>query len=157
MDIVVRPAKTEDATHACNVLRRSIVECCQEDHQGESEALDAWLHNKTTGDVRSWIQSPDLFSWAAVVEAKIVGFSMSSRSGNVLLCYLVPEVRHMGVGKAMLKAIGEQAKADGINALHLESTKTARSFYLRNGFVECGAPIAAFGMKSYPMKKTLVE
>lgn len=82
---------------------------------------------------------------------------MSSPGGDVLLCYLVPEVLHRGVGKAMLKEIEKRAKADGIHSLHLESTTTARSFYLRNGFVEYGSPVVAFGMKSYPMRKALVE
>lgn len=157
MSISIRFARAEDAVHVCKVLHRSIVECCQDDHRGEAAALDAWLHNKTPDNVTIWLQNPELFALVAVVQNETVGFAMSSRRGDVLLCYLVPEVRHTGVGKAMLREIEEQAKRDGISSLLLESTRTARPFYLRNGFVESGSPLTAFSMDSFPMKKVLTQ
>jgi len=48
---LVRTATPEDAEAACAVIRRSIVECCIEDHHGDSALLAAWLANKTP-DVR---------------------------------------------------------------------------------------------------------
>lgn len=157
MSATIRVATVEDAVHVSNVVLRSIVECCQDDHRGEATSLDAWLRNKTPDNITIWLQSPDLFALVAVVENETVGFAMSSRRGHVLLCYLVPEVQHAGVGKAMLIEIEEQAKRDGIGILLLESTRTARPFYLRNGFVESGSPITAFGMDSFPMQKVLTQ
>lgn len=155
MSITIRSATTSDAASASKVLCQSITECCYEDHRGNAAALQRWLDNKTPENVGLWIQRPELFSVVATVQERIVGFAMSTRSGNVLLCYLVPDVRHTGIGKAMLNEIEEQARRDGISTLHLESTQTARPFYLRNHFVQNGSPIVAFGMNSYPMLKTL--
>lgn len=157
MSICIRPATSADALVASKVLRQSIQEICYEDHQGNATALEAWLKNKTPENVSQWIQNPELFSVVALVEEEIVGFAMSNRSGYVLLCYLIPEVQHKGVGKAMLKAIEAQARRDSISVLHLESTQTARPFYLRNQFVQNGPPIVAFGISSYPMVKRLSQ
>jgi len=155
MILQVRLATAADAGPACDVLHRSIVECCTDDHRGDATALNAWLRNKTPQNVRSWILSKDHHAVTALVDGREAGFALSSKAGEVLLCYLVPEVRFTGVGKAMLAAIEAQARIDGIHTLRLESTGTARSFYLRNGFVESGRPLAAFGMESYPMEKAL--
>ena len=157
MSIHLRPATTRDASDASRVLCQSITECCYEDHRGNAVALQAWLANKTPENVGLWIQNPGLFSVVATVHDQMVGFAMSARSGNVLLCYLVPQVRFTGLGKAMLHQIEAQARRDGLQALSLESTQTAKPFYLRHHFVPNGAPIVAFGMHSYPMVKTLAQ
>lgn len=56
----------------------------------------------------------------------------------------------------MLRAIEVKALAAGIQILHLESTCTARAFYLRNGFAPSGPQCSEFGMEAYPMSKQLV-
>ena len=145
-----------DAEAACHVLRRSISECCEEDHHNDPVLLEAWLHNKTPESVRSWLQSPGAFSIVAMVEGAIVGFVLSSPSGEIMLCYVLPEVRFTGVGKAMLRAIEANAAAAGVQSLYLESTCTARTFYLHSGFVPSGPPCLAFGMEAHPMSKQLV-
>ena len=71
------------------------------------------------------------------------------------LCYVAPSVRFAGVGTALLAAIEEQAAKAGVLVLHLESTRTARTFYLRNGFVAQGPPVRAFGIEGLPMQKGL--
>ena len=155
MPLQIRTATTDDAGPACAVLHASITHCCVEDHRGDPAALTAWLRNKTPEQVRGWILSPDHHAIAAIADGLQVGFALSSRAGEVLLCYLLPQARFNGAGKAMLAAIEERARADGVHALRLDSTATARAFYLRNGFVQKGRPTVAFGMQSHPMAKTL--
>ena len=155
MNAHIRTATISDAEAACQVLRRSIAECCKEDHHNNPVLLEAWLHNKTPESVQSWLQSPGAFSIVAMVEAVVVGFALSSPSGEIMLCYVLPEVRFTGAGKAMLRAIEANASAVGVQSLHLESTCTARTFYLRSGFVPSGPPCVAFGMEAYPMSKQL--
>lgn len=155
MAIHIRPATQDDSGPACDVLHRSIMECCTADHRGDATALKAWLSNKTPEQVRRWILSNDHHAVTALVDGRTTGFALSSKAGEVLLNYLVPEVRFMGAGKAMLAAIETMARAEGTRALRLDSTRTALSFYRRNGFVAYGRPIQAFGMESYPMQKVL--
>lgn len=140
MNAHIRPAAISDAEAACGVLRRSIAECCEEDHHNNSLLLEAWLHNKTPESVRSWLQSPGAFSVVATVEGAVVGFALSSSAGEIMLCYVLPEVRFRAVGRAMLSAIEANAFAAGIKTLHLESTRTAQTFYLRSGFIPSGPP-----------------
>lgn len=39
MNIQVRPATQDDAADACQVVRRSIAECCHDDHRGDANLL----------------------------------------------------------------------------------------------------------------------
>ena len=155
MDIRVRRATTADAEAACSVLRRSITECCVDDHHNDPKALAAWLQNKTPENIACWFASPDNFSIVATSDSKIVGIGLLTAKGVLALCYLFPEVRFKGVGKSLLSAIESQAMELGITELCLSSTGTAKAFYLRNGFRPNGEPETEFGIQAFPLIKQL--
>jgi GNAT superfamily N-acetyltransferase/2'-5' RNA ligase len=155
MRVRVRHATEGDATAACNVIRSSILECCGEDHRGDAAVIEGWLRNKTPEFVRSLILAPTVFSVVASFGEETVGFASAMRTGEVTLCYVAPSVRFTGVGKALLAAIEDHAAQAGVEALSLESTRTARTFYLRNGFIAEGPAVAAFGIEGQPMRKQL--
>lgn len=155
MNIQIRPATVDDAIDACNVVRCSILECCHDDHHGDELVTRRWLRNKTPEFFHSVILGANAFSVIASVKGEPVGFGSALNTGEVTLCYAVPAVRFTGVGKALLAAIEGQAARAGVAALRVESTQTARAFYLRNGFVPDGLPVQAFGMEALPMKKLL--
>lgn len=155
MKIQVRAATEDDAADACNVIRSSILECCDDDHRGDATVLEGWLRNKTPAFERRLVLAPNAFSVVASVDEKTVGFGSALGTGEVTLCYVAPSVRFTGVGKALLAAIEDHAARAGVKALRLESTRTARAFYLRNGFVSEGPPVLAFGIDSQPMRKAL--
>ncbi|WP_093167436.1 GNAT family N-acetyltransferase [Variovorax sp. YR216] len=155
MNIQVRPATEDDAADACAVIRSSILECCHDDHRGDATVLQGWLRNKTPDFVRGVISSPNAFSIVASADGKTVGFGSALRTGEVMLCYVAPSVVFTGVGKALLAALEDQAARAGVEALRLESTRTARAFYVRNGFTAEGPPVLAFGMEALPMRKQL--
>jgi GNAT superfamily N-acetyltransferase len=140
MKVQVQPAAEDDAADACNVIRNSILECCDDDHRGDAKVLEAWLCNKTPDFVLGLIRAPNAFSVVATVDGKTVGFGAASATGEITLCYVAPSVRFRGVGKALLAAIEDHAARAGVEALRLESTRTARTFYLRNGFASEGPP-----------------
>lgn len=155
MKIQVRPATEHDAPDACNVIRSSILECCTDDHRGDAKVLEGWLRNKTPEFVRRFILEPTAFSVVASVDEETVGFGSALETGEVTLCYVAPSVRFKGAGKALLAALEDHAARAGVKALRLESTRTARAFYLRNGFVAEGPPVLAFGIEGQPMRKKL--
>ena len=150
----IRIATPEDADAACEVLHRSISECCAADHHNDPALVQAWLHNKTPENVRTWLDQQDAFSVVAEAEGVVVGFAMSVRN-EVMLCYVIPEVRFTGAGKSMLRAIEAHAAQAGFTSVQLESTRTAQAFYGRNGFSPSGPAIVAFGMQGQPMAKTI--
>lgn len=150
----IRIATPEDVDAACRVIHRSISECCAADHHNDPALVQAWLHNKTPGNVRAWLGQQDAFSVVAEAEGGVVGFAMVLRN-EVMLCYVVPEVRFTGAGKSMLHAIEAHATQAGFTSVRLESTRTAQAFYGRNGFSLSGPAIVAFGMEGQPMAKPM--
>jgi GNAT superfamily N-acetyltransferase len=157
MDAQVRVAKEEDAEAACEVLRRSITECCSEDHEDNPSQLALWLENKTPENVRRWIRDPGSYAIVAEANGDIIGVAMMFESGEVTLCYLAPEALFTGVGKALLAGLVSRAHALGLHELQLNSTKTAHAFYLRNGFADAGSPTTWRGIACIPMVKALGE
>jgi GNAT superfamily N-acetyltransferase len=154
MSVETRKAATSDATAICEVVRRSIAECCAVDHRNNPVMLSAWLKNKTPENVVAWVQSADSTAVVATQGDHLVGFALAV-GDELALCYVVPEVLHQGVGKALLLAIESRVMLQGVIALRLESTRTAQSFYLRHGFVASGPLQVWSGMEGLPMVKVL--
>lgn len=155
VNIEIRTATSLDAASACRVLRRSIAECCIEDHRNNETILAAWLGNKTPETVKGWFQCQSHFSVVAVVNEEVVGVATLTRSGKVVLCYVTPEMRHTGAGKALLQALEAQAVRWGMDSLQLVSTVTARAFYLRNGYIEGGTSRTVFGIDAIAFSKRI--
>lgn len=156
MSCNIRCALPEDADAACRVLRRSIEECCAEDHRRDPKILTAWLANKTPENVRSWFGSTG-YSVVAENPDGIVGVAMLSGKGSIALNYLIPEALYKGVGREMLAALEAEARKRGFRQVELTSTRTAHQFYLRNGYTDTGRNGAAFGMSAPGMIKTLTH
>lgn len=155
MNLHTRRATITDAEAACGVLRRSISECCVEDHHNNPEVLSAWLQNKTPENVSAWFASSEDFAVVAAAGEQVVGVGLLTGKGNLALCYVLPEVRFTGVGKALLRAVESHALQTRLNQIHLSSTATAKAFYLRNGFVQSGPPEVGFGVQAFPLIKWL--
>ncbi len=85
----------------------------------------------------------------------ILGVGSVTNAGRVGLNYVSPDARFQGISRALLHAIEQRAAERGNTKVTLESTETARRFYLSNGYTEIGKPIEAFGTTSYPMSKSL--
>ena len=154
---VVRPATRADAAHACQVLVRSMREICAKDYGHDQALLAQWCANKTVENVAEWITNPDhYFLVAEALPLGIVGVGLLHMpTGTIALCYIAPEVLHQGVGKRFLRAMEEHARALGHAHICLESSITARPFYLRNGYHPNGAPTHGHPITGFPMIKHL--
>ncbi len=148
MSLEIRIAASSDAEAACNVLRRSITECCEPDHHNDPAILDAWLGNKTPQMVANWFSSPTNFSLVAVSEGEVVGVALLTGAGKLALCYLLPEARGRGVGKALLTRMEEQACGWGVKALQLHSTATGKDFFAQRGYVDAGMVRSPYGVET---------
>lgn len=152
---LVRKATAADAGTAAEVVRRSIKELCLQDHNGDKQLLQGWLANKTEDNFRTWIDAS--LSSFQVLEAGIgQGFGLVTSEGELALLYVTPELLHRGAGKALLAACEEAARTGGVREMLLDSTRTARDFYKRNGFVEAQPPREGWGITSYPMVKRIL-
>jgi GNAT superfamily N-acetyltransferase len=148
MSLEIRIATSTDAFEACNVLRRSIVECCSLDHRDDPAILEAWLGNKTPQMVACWFASPTNFSLVAVEHGTVVGVGLLTRAGKLALCYLLPEAQGRGAGKALVEQLEAQAREWGIKALQLHSTASSQAFFVKQGYVEAGNVRSPYGVET---------
>lgn len=144
----IRIAASTDAFAACNVLRRSITECCVPDHNNDPQILDAWLGNKTPQMVANWFSSPTNFSLVALLDGELVGVALLTGAGKLALCYLLPEARAKGVGKALLERMEQQACGWGVKALQLHSTASGVAFFAGRGYIEAGKVRSPYGVET---------
>jgi GNAT superfamily N-acetyltransferase len=151
----IRDAIVEDAPAACQVLRRSISELCVADHENDPAILAKWLNNKTPDIVASWIAQPGGSLLVAVEQGTILAVGWVTNAGQITLNYVSPDARFRGVSRALLGALEARAIARGNVRCTLNSTETARKFYLANGYVIDGPPDQKYGTGGYPMSKLL--
>ncbi len=151
----IRRATREDASQASNVLIRSIREICAKDYGHDQAILARWCANKTVENVTEWMLHPaHYFLVAEAPSLGIVGVGLLYMpTGEIALCYIVPEVLHQGVGKRLLTAMEQQASTLGHAHVCLESSVTARDFYLRNGYHSNGASTHRNQITGFPMIK----
>jgi GNAT superfamily N-acetyltransferase len=156
LGIEIRNAVPEDASAACEVLRRSISELCGSDHRNDPEILRRWLANKTPEIVASWIVQPGNSVLVAVEDASTLAVGSVTDTGEITLNYVSPDARFRGVSRAMLTALEARALERGADRCTLLSTETAHRFYRSAGYIDDGAPQGKFGTtSSYPMSKRL--
>ncbi|MET0323357.1 MAG: GNAT family N-acetyltransferase [Duganella sp.] len=144
----VRIAVAADAVAACTVLRRSIAECCEADHRNDPAILDAWLGNKTPQMVESWFVSPTNFSLVAELDGVVAGVALLTGAGKLALCYVLPEARGNGLGKALLARAEEQVVCWGVKALQLHSTATGHGFFAGRGYTDGGKVRSPYGVET---------
>src|SRR5260221_4611911 len=153
----IRDAVPEDATVACEVMRRSIAELCVADHRNDPTILERWLGNKTSEIFKSWIR-PDNTLLVAVEDDRILAVGCVTDSGEITLNYVSPDARFRGVSDALLGALEARAIERGNKLCTLKSTETARRFHLERGYSEDGPANGKFGTRSgYPMSKRVIE
>jgi GNAT superfamily N-acetyltransferase len=149
-----REARNEDAAAACEVVRRSITELCYADHRGDRLTLDLWLANKTPENMRRRIENH--YTIAATEVAAIIGVGMVANSGEVLLNYVSPDARFRGVSKGVMARLEARARDLGARTVTLQSSTTARPFYLSAGYRAAGPATKGFGITlCHPMSKHL--
>lgn len=151
----IRDATPGDAVAACQTMRRSIAELCVADHHDDPAILQRWLDNKTPEIFKTWIK-PDNSLLVAVDGHNVLAVGCVTTSGQITANYVSPDARFRGVSTALLTALEYRAKAQGSERCELESTETARRFYLARGYSESGAANAKYGTAGgYPMTKRL--
>jgi GNAT superfamily N-acetyltransferase len=155
MGIDIRQAVPSDAPAACELLRRSIAEGCAPDHLGKPDVLDAWLGNKTPQNVAIWFSTPSNYSLVAERDGELLGLALLTQAGKLALCYVLPEALRVGVGRALLDAVEQQARAWNISKLHLHSPASSSAFFERHGYANAGKEKVCFGLECDLMWKSL--
>lgn len=130
----IRPATPDDADAACEIVRRSIVELCAEDHRNDPMELQGWLANKSPANFRTWFKQLGLYGFIAEQDGAMTGVGLLAGSGEIMLLYVAPENRFQGISKALLLAMEEQLRKLRKDFCSLTTTQTAKQFYLDRGY-----------------------
>lgn len=133
---MIRKATESDAEAFCNIIRTSIIELCGPDHQGNKETLEDWLENKTVENCKAWIINENSNSFIAEKNGNIVGVCHIGHNGHLFLCYVLPSVKGLGIGGALLSVAERSVVNLDSKLIFLESTVTARGFYKHHGYIE---------------------
>ncbi|WP_417524622.1 GNAT family N-acetyltransferase [Marinovum sp.] len=133
--LVIRAGRPSDAAAAMDVLRRSITELCTADHGNDPAELDPWLASKTEANWLKWLAVPGAGVLVAEVAGRLAGVGMINATALVQVLYVAPEARFAGVSSALLAAMEDIARADECATISLDSTATARRFYLARGYL----------------------
>lgn len=134
------------------VLIASITELCVADHQNRPEALANWLANKSPDGVRQWFGNPANTMLVAERQGEIAACGAFNSKRWIILNYVSPRHRFAGVSRALL---ADMERRLGPGEAQLESTATARQFYLDAGWQQAG-PAQPHGLiPAYAMRKAL--
>lgn len=153
--LVIRDALESDAAGIAALLVDSIRELCAADHGGASDALDQWLSNKTSENIRQWLAHPQNLLLVAEFSGEIAAVGGLRTSGTVTLNYVAPAFRFQGVSKAMVAELERRASHLGLKTLTLASTVTAHEFYRSLEYRDVAQPETKHGLLNYPMTKAI--
>ncbi len=108
----------------------------------DEDRLDEWSPKVDDERILSFLTRPQIeeeITRVAVDGEQIVGFGTIVPTKNELrACYVHPRFNRQGVGRRLLQALEEEAKAAGVGWLNLNASLNSEEFYKANGYVADG-------------------
>jgi GNAT superfamily N-acetyltransferase len=153
--ISVRPAIAADIPAMSRVMIASITDLAVADHKNDPARIASWTANKTEAGITKMLGSESIALFVAERDGVIAAVGAIIEPDTIGLNYVDPAHRFAGVSKALLVAMEDVLRRQGIAEGKLHSTETAHRFYLAAGWQDVGVPEEAFGMRDYPMRKQL--
>ncbi|WP_421984053.1 GNAT family N-acetyltransferase [Roseibium sp.] len=133
-DFSIRSAQLAD--------RDALTELCMRSKQsnGYDEAfMHACLDELRVRD--SWISDDD-FWVAEAADGSLVGCIRLSRDqssgGELETCFVAPDYKGTGVGRALFETLENRARTIGLGHIELDADPFAEAFYARMGFATTG-------------------
>lgn len=137
---IIRPMTEDDVRAVLEVHREAVQRLAGADYS--QEVLERWSPPVDDRRIRHFPdETDDEIRLVAEKSGGIVGFGVvAPPEREIRACYVAPAVVRQGVGTRLLEALERRAKQQGVETLKLESSLTARGFYLANGYeiVESG-------------------
>jgi putative acetyltransferase len=154
-EVLVRAYRPEDRDAVINIFVRAIRESAIRDYSPAQ--TEAW---SGVDRIAGWSDVGDRFTWVAVVDELVVGFTDLERSGHLDRMYVHPEHEGRGIASALLTCLEAAARHQGLTRLFTEASITARPFFERRGFKVLTAQVVEYrGEKftNFRMEKLLAE
>ena len=122
------------------VLTASITKLCAADHENDPQRIAEWTSNKTPDGVAAMLAQNGLYLFVAEEDGQVAAVGATTANGGIALNYVAPEARFQGLSKALLRAMEADLLSRGFSVGRLEATRTARAFYLSQGWLEDEQP-----------------
>lgn len=158
MSIIMRRARLGDEEGIHSAHMRSINEVCAKDYT--SQQIKAWGGRKfDSAAKKSLIENQ--YVWVVVKEGSIEGYGLlhvdeEKKKAEIGALYLTKEILGLGLGHEILVQMKLIASELQFSEILLNSTHTAKDFYLRNGAIETDKEqiitIAGESIECWPMK-----
>lgn len=157
MDIYpqVVTAKAGDASLVSRILIRSFKAGCAVDHRNNPLLVNAWTYRHSAEQVAAWLADDSAHLEVAWLQGKPVGVGMVRDSGEVSLCYVLPEFFRRGIGHSLMRSLERHLAAIGRARVVLYSTLTGQGFYQHLGYRENGQALRVASVPLRPMHKPL--
>lgn len=126
----IRPVQDQDYAEVALLRSQTIRTVNAKDYP--EDVIENWSAKMNAEDLR---KSADTCKrWIAVEGEKIIGFCEHTFDGEVSRIYVHTGHLRRGVGSRLLKVAEQSIQEQGCTEIHLESTVTAKEFYVKNGY-----------------------
>jgi len=129
----IRPATAADATAVFEVTRDSVAGLATTHYTAAQIA--GWMGDRTPATYLEGCESGRIR--VAEQDGRVVGF-VDAVPGEITRLFLLPEVARQGLGRALMQAGLQMARAGGRETLRIEATLNAVPFYAKFGFQPVG-------------------
>jgi GNAT superfamily N-acetyltransferase len=153
----IRRASRHDALHTYTIRRQAILHQCAGAY-GDSLA-QAWANVPFSEGYAALVAEHFHLAW---VDGTIAATGMLDlRSGELGALFVLPSFMGQGIARKMVEHLEGIARAEGLEAIHLDATLNAAAFYRRCGYVGDALSTyqSPFGLElsCIPMRKALAR
>ena len=139
------------------VLIASITALCHADHGDDPARIAEWTANKTPQGVAAMLARDGFFMVVAELDGEIAAVGATTKDGEIALNYVDPAARFRGVSKALLAQMEADLASRGFAEARLKATRTARRFYLAQGWIGVMQGQDGRFIECFAMRKGLKE
>ena len=151
----IRRLLDDEYDDVVKLIKDTVHTICANDYT--KAELEAWAPEKF--DVNKFRRNlSSCLNLVAFEKEKLVGFISIERNGYINRLYTHKDYQHQGIATALYNRAEEWAKENGICEISLDSSKTAKGFYLKMGFSESGISVINHGdvvCRNTVMKKVI--
>lgn len=128
---MIREFNLDDTHSIVRLFHDTVHKINIQDYSGEQ--VNAWAPEEA--DLEQWRERlRDNITFVAEENHVIVGFAQLEADGHISFLYTHSEHQNKGYGSALLSEIEQRARSLGLKKVFVESSITAKPFFLKRGF-----------------------
>lgn len=131
LNVSIRIAKLDDLTEMQRIFVDTITTVCISDYN--EQQISVWVSG--VDNTERWEKIMiEQYVLVAVKGDKILGYGTLNKESYIDLLYVHKDFQRQGIAKLLLDEITKEARQLGQTKLNSDVSKTARPFFVKNGF-----------------------